>query len=312
MHMSDRNPRITRIRGFTLIELLVVIAIIAVLIALLLPAVQQAREAARRTQCKNNLKQLGLAMHGYHDTVNRLPALFIDPNAWGWNTMLLPYLDQGPLYNNLSGTAGKTTAGTAATGFSAHMASFTPPNGLSTVLPMLRCPSDIGTPVCSLNDFWGSGAEPYGRTNYAAVLGSDASGLAGASANGAFPWYSASASPPANRNFRDFTDGLSNSFLVGERVAAGKLNNMEVGGDSIWSGVVDYGDDVGGECTMAWPVNLRRATAATDSLSYSSQHVGGAHFLMGDGAVRFISENISTYTYQYLAGINDGQVIGEF
>src|SRR4051812_6730319 len=92
-------------RGFTLIELLVVIAIIAVLIALLLPAVQQAREAARRSQCKNNLKQIGLALHNYHDTANTLPPGWIgDPtgsnagNRWGWGTMILPYLDQAPLY----------------------------------------------------------------------------------------------------------------------------------------------------------------------------------------------------------------------
>src|SRR6188472_548040 len=99
-------------RGFTLIELLVVIAIIAILIALLLPAVQQAREAARRSQCKNNLKQLGLALHNYHDTSNTLPPGWIavptmsgNTNAsapcWGWGTMILPGLDQAPLYSSM-------------------------------------------------------------------------------------------------------------------------------------------------------------------------------------------------------------------
>ncbi len=98
-------------RGFTLIELLVVIAIIAILIALLLPAVQQAREAARRTQCKNNLKQLGLALHNYHDiTSNTFPPGYIFAtsqstpalNGWGWLTMCLPQLEQAPLFNILS------------------------------------------------------------------------------------------------------------------------------------------------------------------------------------------------------------------
>src|SRR5512132_3123304 len=95
-----------RSMGFTLIELLVVIAIIAVLIALLLPAVQQAREAARRTQCKNNLKQIGIALHSYHDTSITLPPGWISTNRWGAGTMILPYVDQAPLYNAIGSTAG--------------------------------------------------------------------------------------------------------------------------------------------------------------------------------------------------------------
>src|SRR3954454_25192238 len=105
-------------RGFTLIELLVVIAIIAILIALLLPAVQQAREAARRTQCKNNLKQIGLALHNYHDTCNSFPPGWINTwasnpprsnfpgNSWGWNAMILPMMDQGNVYNQINWSVG--------------------------------------------------------------------------------------------------------------------------------------------------------------------------------------------------------------
>src|SRR4249920_1165294 len=91
------------IRGFTLIELLVVIAIIAVLVALLLPAVQQAREAARRASCKSNLKQIGLALHNYHETANTMPPGWIGGNRWGWAVMILPQIDQAPLYSTLSG-----------------------------------------------------------------------------------------------------------------------------------------------------------------------------------------------------------------
>ena len=108
MAANSTPSRVAR-RGFTLIELLVVIAIIAILIALLLPAVQQAREAARRSQCKNNIKQIGLALHNYHDTFNKLPAAYyllsasagsatpVTSQAWGWGTMILPYIDQAPL-----------------------------------------------------------------------------------------------------------------------------------------------------------------------------------------------------------------------
>ena len=126
-------------RGFTLIELLVVIAIIAVLIALLLPAVQQAREAARRTQCKNNLKQIGLALHNYHDNFSALPPGWIGVtgtvtdvygmNGWGWGSKILPQIDQANLYNTMN--------------FSVKMES--PANALARVVPLaaFRCASDV-------------------------------------------------------------------------------------------------------------------------------------------------------------------------
>lgn len=295
--------------GFTLIELLVVIAIIAVLIALLLPAVQQAREAARRTQCKNNLKQFGLALHSYHETLSRIPAGLIHLNEWGWNTMLLPYFDQAPLYNLLASTAGKSyPAGTPAIGFSAHMESFTPPNALSSTLTMCRCPSDSGPALVNLTDFYGSGTEPYGKSNYPAVQGTDSTNPI----DGAFPWYDLAGGPPASRNFRDFTDGLSNSFLVGERQSPLLVNGLYTGGDAIWAGVVDYGDDNAGVCNSTFPINLRTTSSNTQTLAFGSLHTGGSHFLMGDGAVRFVSENISRTTYANLASINDGQVIGEY
>ncbi len=298
-----------RTAGFTLIELLVVIAIIAVLIALLLPAVQQAREAARRTQCKNNLKQLGLALHGYHETLSRIPAGLIHQNEWGWGTMILPFLDQAPLYNLLGSTVGKSyPGGTPATGFSAHMESFTPPNALSSTLTVYRCPSDSGPAIVNLTDFYGSGAEPYGKSNYPSVQGTDSTNPV----DGAFPWYDLSGNPPACRSFRDFSDGLSNAFLIGERQSPGLVNGLHIGGDAIWAGVVDFGDDNGGVCNSALPINARTTDINTQTLDFGSMHTGGCHFLMGDGSVRFISENVDRTTYTRLASISDGQVIGEY
>src|SRR3954468_16866342 len=123
-----------RKKGFTLIELLVVIAIIAVLIALLLPAVQQAREAARRTQCKNNLKQLGLALHNYHDTFGVFPMGYHWPLGTGWSYHLLPHLDQAPLYNSF--TVGTPTAPAASI-----WRSGAPQAALGVPLAVFRCPS---------------------------------------------------------------------------------------------------------------------------------------------------------------------------
>jgi prepilin-type N-terminal cleavage/methylation domain-containing protein len=169
-------PSLTRRRdlGFTLIELLVVIAIIATLIALLLPAVQQSREAARRVQCKNHLKQIGLALHNYHDTAQTLPPGFVlapwpavAPQLWGWNTMILPQMDQTALYHAIDTNRSIGDVATAT------------PNLGATILPAMRCPSDVGSPLIlrshvTLNGRNGTGItvlNQLARSNYPAVTG---------------------------------------------------------------------------------------------------------------------------------------------
>lgn len=339
----DRRQR----AAFTLIELLVVIAIIAVLIALLLPAVQQAREAARRSQCKNNLKQMGLALHNYHDNLGTFPMGMCgwpgtaDGALWGWGTYILPYLDQAPLYTTLSQSSGGTApnTGVPAVGFGCVMNSFNPTlPALQTKLSVHRCPSDNGDglvtiPATGLNGHVRSNTYIYGRSNYPGVVGAswtDGPGLI--IGDGAF-----SESIPVR--FRDFTDGLSNTFLVGERRSPGTAGGKYVGGDTIWCGA---DDDLGpggawrgiallqgfalhlGMCAQADKLNLG-VTSAPSAGSYQpytafgSLHVGGAHFLMGDGSVRFISDNIASgpvnspgSTYQNLASRNDGQILGDF
>ena len=292
---------VPRQRGFTLIELLVVIAIIAVLIALLLPAVQQAREAARRSQCKNNMKQLGLALHNYHEQAGTLPPGYISTNLWGWNTMLLPGIDQGPLYNNLSVQF--------VTPLNAVVLA-TYPNvvtGVASNLAALRCPSDTGSPTVTIT---GGTITVFGRTNYPGVYANVAIPATGATiptATTAGAFYMNS-----KRNFSAFTDGLSNCILVGERRSIGKQGTLDVGGDAIWSGTYAAANGTADAYILGETATPINATTATRLSGFSSLHVGGAHFLMGDGAVRFISENVFSTTYANLASISDNQVIGEF
>jgi prepilin-type N-terminal cleavage/methylation domain-containing protein len=332
-----------RRRGFTLIELLVVIAIIAVLAALLLPAVQQAREAARRAQCKNNLHQIGLALHNYHDIANTLPPGWIGspngPNRWGWGTFILPQLDQGPLYNALASAQGMDVNSNLAVGFNAVMTTLPQPGLLQTALPVNRCPSDNGGPTVDTplpNGYMVmmppmASATSFGRSNYAGVLGANFDWTVNfmmgpppvSLRKGAFYWSS-------RRNFSDFTDGLSNTFLVGERKSPMSVNGVYSGGDTIWAGVGCDSMPQGmalhlGDCDPGDTLNLKSPMAPNGNMSpfpysgFSSMHTGGAQFLFGDGTVRFISDSIASgqanaagSTYQNLATINDGQPISNF
>lgn len=343
----DHQPALSggpKPRGFTLIELLVVIAIIAILVALLLPAVQQARESARRTQCKSNLKQIGLALHTYQDTMNVLPWGFGgEPGGargtlWGWAVLILPQLEQGTLYNALAtSTGGVSPSGNPATGFNAIMNTFSPPNTyLQMSLPVYRCPTDTGSaqvsiPTGGLNGSPQASTFVFGRSNYSGVMGSVVTSQPVGNLGGGIMVTNGAFSESSSKRFRDFTDGLSNTFLVGEKRSAAILNGMYTGCETIWAGSNDdfFPDWQGfgmhlGACEQADVLNLKTPIAPTPSsglpfIAFSSMHGGGANFVLGDGSVRFISENIATgppnvagSTYQNLAAMNDGQVLGEY
>ena len=314
---------VQRKRGFTLIELLVVIAIIAILIALLLPAVQQAREAARRSQCKNNLKQLGLALHNYHETFSVLPPAHIGRcttpllNATGL-TMILPYMDQANIYNqyNHSGAATPHTT----TGAPAALSDPTT-NGNAAVVKNLvvafLCPSDSGTEFISA----ATGSYGISATN---------TGTGGAKTNYDFititPYNSCenwAGTAPTSRcmfgdnskcRLDDVKDGTSNTMMVGETT-----RNVYNGGTNAWG---YRGHVMVGLNLVSYPINRFWYSSASPqqqpqgklgSWAYAgSLHTGGAHFTLGDGSVRFISENIDTTTRQNLARMSDGNVLGEF
>ncbi len=318
-------------KGFTLIELLVVIAIIAILIALLLPAVQQAREAARRSQCKNNLKQIGLALHNYHDVFNTFPPGYVRqlvgataPAAgkgyWAWSAMILPYVDQAPLYNQAQvGTQFVDWALTNVT------------QGMQSAQPAFRCPSDTAPEMNSaypIQNVAATDVQVPTSTYVGANNSNQIEGSRGGS-NGMFCKNS-------KVGFRDMTDGSSNIVVVGER--AWKIRQRTINSASMFAvrlGTHTYQEDaeipegdpnrvavIPGGLAMAFGGGKAKINEDSDMSreGFSSAHVGGVQMLMGDGAVRFLSENIDhnldngapNSTFEFLLGINDGNVIGEF
>lgn len=316
-------------RGFTLIELLVVIAIIAILIALLLPAVQQAREAARRSTCKNSLKQIGVALHSYEGAHGAYPPGYIarnvsstDPSTpdetgtgFAWGVMLLPFIDQSPLYEKLDLNLDCTDAANI---------------GLaSETLPMFRCPSDTA------------------QRTFPITVGSNTYNLSTANYVGIYGYGNLTSAPgnPVNKGIlyrnshvkvRDITDGASNAIVVGERSHqhnfVGSSPTAIVAANSTWFAAIPGGERPAGMMMMGsmmegpaslvlghvgqnqgTPMEMHHPPNTTNHIAnFSSKHTGGAHFLMGDGAVRFLSENMNYDTFRFLGTIDDGNVLGEF
>jgi prepilin-type N-terminal cleavage/methylation domain-containing protein len=335
--------RLTLRSAFTLIELLVVIAIIAILIALLLPAVQQAREAARRTQCKNNLHQFGLALHNYHDVFNQFPLNGL--HTWqaghykgNYTVGLLPYIDQAPLYNTLDfvNTFTNPVTGGPLDWWQSPGSSLgqNPTDGgsqnwMRRDFALLHCPSEDASKTTSWGYFNSSygfsiGAQrmdspnacqrysPYGGYNVSGYFGNGPDGHANGPdknrVSGPFSRASWSAT------IADLVDGTSNTILMGEvRIACtdharqgwGTPNNNWI------STTAPLNFPTCPESPVLPDVCHQQDTWNT-SQGFKSRHVGGAHILLGDGSARFVSENIDYITYQKLGDRRDNQPIGEF
>ncbi len=263
-----RSPR--RV-GFTLIELLVVIAIIAILIGLLLPAVQKVREAAARMQCTNNLKQMGLACHTYNDSYGHLPEGQVTSatnNApspgWSWACLIMPYIEQGPLYTNLNvdTTGANGPAAASATNF------------LQTPIKVYRCPSDSGGVINTL-------LASYGTSNY--VINRSVVG----------PGRADGSNIPNPMTLLGITDGTSNTILIGERDWTKNVGATWVRSNTTSA---SYEGRPGEGLNFANAGAPTTYNANTQRLAFTSNHTGGCNFLFCDGSVHFITNGIAADT----------------
>lgn len=301
-------------KGFTLIELLVVIAIIAILIALLLPAVQQAREAARRSTCKNNMKQIGLALHNYHDSHRVFPPGDINGGGYDsdWLTplgeesrnhtaymMILPFLDQAAIYNEINFSM---ATGPAVDNSGSPLGGGVTQAAVQRLITAFLCPSDPHSPgpyTHSSNTAYAS-TNAY-RTSYSVVYGSYGIGVPHSQESNT---TKAAFGHNGAARIRDIQDGTSNTLLMMETPLQ---KDSDIRGP-FWSNYVTTGYVI----PKDYRINYIPSGTKVQWGSPGSEHVGGCHALLGDGAVRFISENIDHNTLRKLVTILNGEVVGEF
>jgi prepilin-type N-terminal cleavage/methylation domain-containing protein len=315
IRLASSTPNTHNARnGFTLIELLVVIAIIAILIGLLLPAVQKVREAAARTQCTNNLKQIGLASHDVHDTIGYLPPAigFYPSSDTSWQTenpltYILPYIEQGNLYNTIRAQGGINPGTAGAIDY----------NGNSPIVPKAYlCPSDATLSQASAIS-GGDTVQSFGE--YAA--NGHVFGTVTTTVNGGTP-VSTNFSWVGYKTFASgFPDGLSNTILWIEKVAVctGGPPSAPANGGTRWAarGKETWMPTVGvveGSGLYLAPTLQPQAGISSPASCFwynpSSSHTGGVQAALADGSVRFISSSVSQLTFNIALVPNDGLVLG--
>ncbi|WP_020474383.1 DUF1559 domain-containing protein [Zavarzinella formosa] len=321
-------------RGFTLIELLVVIAIIAILIGLLLPAVQKIREAANRMSCSNNLKQIALAMHGYHDANGKFPkgcsVSDTDGSAWGssWKVYILPYIEQDNIWNKWQHTSssGYTNANNTST---------TTPLVHNTTIKPYRCPSSVIPAFYASSN--NNGAIEM-MTSYTGISGSTID--SGVNAGNGYGPNSGTGFlfPNSTQTFASISDGSSNTMMIGEQsdhlrdannapitggytaITSQGPHGWTMGAGNASVGAA-YGDRTFNCTTVRYMVkqngmsnNCSNGTCDNtgNNIPLSANHTGGVNAAMGDGSVKFIKSTTTLQILQWLAGGSDGQVVSNF
>ena len=314
------SARVCPRRAFTLVELLVVIAIIGILVGLLLPAVQAAREAARRMQCTNNLKQIGLAFHNFQDANGKLPtgardgkdSAFTCCNAttvsgWSWSYKILPYIEQGNVYNLADDNDYGNTQNLVA----------------RAIIPSYTCPSRRNAQL------WGS--TPYFRSDYAGNAGER---VGGGSDSISIGKRGVVVRTESNLDIRleQIKDGTSNTIMVGEKALNPDRYGSDGGDNERWNNA-GWDEDVirwgaGSVSGVEYGIPpVQDLNAPTDSIAvvdaggrswtnwhpfFGSSHAGGSNAVFGDGSVRSISYNIDGETMRRISIANDGMPVGEF
>lgn len=300
----------TRARvGFTLVELLVVIAIIGVLVALLLPAVQAAREASRRTKCVNHLKQYGLAMQNHHDTYLKLPfAGSTTPVRRSWVSQLWPFFEQGALRDKYDTSVGFHQP--------PNIVTSTFDGLLCTKIPLYYCPSDRP------NAMWQGDVHWRTRGNYVVNWGPVTQPAASTALGwGPFGYTDfASTSAPRETQLKEIIDGLSNTLLMSELIynkrdtspdQRGDVNNDQGANRFMTINTPNRGTDSmdGGWCETQ-PDMPCSGAATAGHYTARSRHPGGVNAAMCDGSVRFVTNSVSLTTWQAVGSMNGGETIG--
>lgn len=308
------SVRAHRRSGFTLIELLVVIAVIAILIALLLPAVQQARESARKLQCRNNLRQMGLALHNYHETHQVFPPTGITRstsgpypgNGFGWGAMILPQLEQTGIYSRLDFNTVNTMSASNR-------------DLMNISLPMFRCPSDTSRLNWTVLAVTELAPYPVATSSYMGICGdrvTETTNIYADPGNGLFQVRQ-------SMRVQNVTDGMSQTLAIGEwrdyySYSTPVMPDPDESWHSTWccwelaNGLFSSSGGHKYVTTVRLHINSGSSIMPFINTSISSQHVEGAHALFVDGSVHFLSEYTDLKTLQGLATIDGGEVVGEY